>query len=52
MKAIREKTHELVDIQTKNVVGQYTSIGRALRAADKRDAEYGAVRYIVRRIAR
>lgn len=43
-------THEVVDARTGKVVGQYRSVHRALAAADRRDAAYGAVRYIVRPI--
>lgn len=46
------KTHELVDMQTGAVVGKYISNSRALRAGDRKDNEYGAVRYCVRRIPR
>lgn len=45
-----QKTHEVVDIQTGKVTGSYGSLRRAHRAADRKDIEYGAVRYIVRRI--
>ena len=38
------------DSQTGAKVGDYESRKRASRVADKRDIEYGAVRYVVRRI--
>lgn len=43
-------THEVVDIQTGQVVARCRTRSGALRAADRRDNEYGAVRYIVRAI--
>jgi hypothetical protein len=48
---MRQYTHEVVDSRTGAVVGQYVSAGAALRVADRRDAEFGAVRYTVRPIA-
>lgn len=48
--ADKPKTHEVIDAQTKAVIGQYTSLNRALAVADRKDADYGAVRYIVRPI--
>lgn len=46
-----KKAYEVVDVQTRQVVGQYVDIHRTHAAADRKDAAYGAVRYIVRRIA-
>lgn len=43
-------THEVVDCHTQQVVGQYKSARRAYSAADRKDAAYGAVRYVVRPI--
>ncbi len=40
-------THHVVDTQTGTIVGTYSSRKRAATAADKRDLEYGAVRYRV-----
>lgn len=45
-------THQVVDSQTGNVVGSYSSRKRAHTAADKKDLEYGAVRYIVKPIGK
>ncbi len=42
------KTHEVIDNQTGQVVGQYGSLKSAHRVADRRDEVYGAVRYSVR----
>ena len=43
-------THQVVDSQTGQVVGQYSTRRRAMNVADKKDLEYGAVKYIVRPI--
>lgn len=40
--------YDLIDIQTKAVVGSYKTRGTASRAADRRDLAYGAVRHVVR----
>lgn len=40
--------YQVVDIQTGQVIGTYASSRSAYRVADRRDAAYGAVRYIVR----
>jgi hypothetical protein len=42
--------YEVVDIQTGQVVARCRSRSGALRAADRRDNEYGAVRYVVRTV--
>ena len=42
---------EIVDIKTKLIVGTYSNRRRAVNAANRKDLEYGAVRYIVRRAA-
>lgn len=44
-----QHTHEVVDARTGQVMGSYASHRRALAAADRLDAAYGAVRYTVRR---
>lgn len=44
------KTHEIIDGQTQKLIGQYSSLRRAHRRADRLDLEYGAIRYHVRRI--
>jgi hypothetical protein len=46
-----EPMYEVVDVRTGAVVSKHASLRRAKRAADRRDAEYGAVRFIVRRRA-
>lgn len=46
--AKKEPTHEIVDTQTGDVVGQYSTSKRAHTKADKLDSEHGAVRYSVR----
>jgi hypothetical protein len=42
--------YAVIDTHTGRRVGIYGSRTRAYRYADRRDAEYGAVRYIVRPI--
>jgi hypothetical protein len=42
--------YQVIDGQTKQVVGTYTSKTRARRAADRKDLEYGAIRYHVQAI--
>lgn len=49
-KKIVEKTHEIIDSRTGESVAKYSSLRRALHAADKKDNEYGAVRYIVKKL--
>jgi hypothetical protein len=44
-------THEVVDGRTGKVLRQFTSSRAAYRYADRKDAAFGAVRYIVRPIA-
>ena len=46
----KEHTHEVVNSQPGKVVGQYKSLNAAIRAADRKDTEYGAHRYQKRRI--
>jgi hypothetical protein len=47
--APKKPTHyDIVDTHTKSVVGRAASLSRALRSVDKRDNEYGAVRYMHR----
>ncbi len=41
-------TYQVVDIQTKQVVGTYGNRKAASRRADKLDLAYGAIRYVVR----
>jgi hypothetical protein len=40
--------YEVTDVQTQKVVAAYTNRDRAYNYADRRDNEYGAVRYVVR----
>lgn len=40
--------YQVIDIQTQFVVGTYKSRNRAYSLADRKDLEYGAVRYIVK----
>lgn len=42
--------YEVIDSQTTKVVDSFKTRDRAYRAADRKDAAYGAVRYIVRPI--
>lgn len=42
--------YDIIDIQTKRVVGTAKTSSGALRSADKRDNAYGAVRFIVKAI--
>lgn len=44
----KQITHEVTDARTGYVVRQFTSLKAAYRFADKKDAEFGAVRYCVR----
>ena len=44
--------YKIIDIKTKQQVGSlYATLSRAHKRADKLDSEYGAVRYIVERVA-
>lgn len=45
-----EHTHVVKDNQSGKVVGKYRSSRRAHHAANKKDLEYGAIRYSVHRI--
>ena len=40
--------YQVVDRQTQRVVGTYKSRNRAHNVADRKDNEYGAIRYSVR----
>lgn len=40
--------YEVIDTQTKRVVGTFKNRNRARNMADRKDNEYGAYRYIVR----
>ena len=42
--------YQVVDVQTKNVIATKDNSQAARRLADKRDSQYGAVRYIVRQV--
>ena len=44
-----DNTFDIVDTHTKQIIGTYKNRLTASRKADKKDLEYGAVRYIVRR---
>lgn len=41
-------TYQVVDLQTKQVIGTYGNRKAASRRADKLDLQYGAIRYSVR----
>ena len=41
-------TYQVIDCQTQTVVATYTDSKRAHRAAERRNQEYGAVRFAVR----
>lgn len=43
--------YQVIDSRTQEVRGTFQSLRRASRFADKLDQEYGAVRYIVQRLA-
>ena len=43
-------TYQVIDIQTKQVMGIYKTRNRASNRADKLDLAYGAIRYIVKPI--
>lgn len=38
--------YQVIDIQTREVIGTYSTAKRAYHRADKLDSEYGVVRYI------
>lgn len=40
--------YQVIDIQTKQVIGEYSTRRRASNRADKLDLAYGAIRYIVK----
>jgi hypothetical protein len=40
----------VVDRRTQAIVGTYSTLKRAHAAADRKDLEYGAIRYCVRRV--
>lgn len=40
----------VIDIRTKATVGTYSTLKRATNAADRKDLEYGAIRYCVQRV--
>lgn len=42
--------YQVVDRQTQKIIGTYTSRNRARAVADRKDNEYGAYRYTVRKI--
>jgi hypothetical protein len=46
----KQYTHQVVHAKTGNVVGKYTSLKSASRAADKKDASYGGVAHVVKPI--
>ena len=43
-------THIVVDNHTKAVMSKHTNLRSAHRKADRLDLQYGAIRYIVRRV--
>jgi len=43
--------YEVIDRRTGAVVGTYTNKTRARNVRDRKDLEYGAVRYMVREVA-
>jgi hypothetical protein len=40
--------YQIIDTQTKQVIGTYSSRVRASRKADRMDLAYGAIRYMVK----
>ena len=40
--------YEVVDVQSDKVVANYRNRDQAYRYADRRDSQYGAVRFVVR----
>lgn len=40
--------YEVIDRQTQKNVGTYTTLKAASRSADRKDLQYGAIRYMVR----
>lgn len=45
---MRAVAYEVVDHHTRKVVGCFKSLVRATRMVDRKDNEYGAVRYSIR----
>lgn len=43
-------TYQIIDNQTKEIIGTYKTRKRATTRADKLDIKYGAIRYIVKPI--
>ena len=39
--------YQVIDIQTKTIIGSYDTAKKARAVRDRKDAAYGAVRYIV-----
>ncbi len=42
--------YEVIDRKSNKVIGVYQTRLRARRVADRKDLEYGAIRYLVRKI--
>ncbi len=40
--------YNVVDRQTQKIVGTYATLKAARRSADRKDLQYGAIRYLVR----
>lgn len=47
---MRTSRYDVIDVQTQKVVGSFKNSHRAHRFADRKDMEYGAVRYVVKPI--
>ena len=43
--------YEVLDLHTRKTFGPYATLKTARRTADRKDLQYGAVRYIVRPVA-
>lgn len=48
MTAQAAERYDVVDCQTRKAIGSFKNRARARAMADRKDMEYGAVRYVVR----
>ncbi len=42
--------YNVIDRQTQQIVGTYATLKAARRSADRKDLQYGAIRYMVRAV--
>ena len=43
--------YQVIDIQTKTIVGIYDTAKKARAVRDRKDAAYGSVRYVLRKVS-